>query len=281
MTSSTTPNLPELTFTKPGIAIITGASSGIGRATAIALSSAGWTCVLSGRRADQLEETERLIAAAAPSASITSAVNKPLSVPGDLTAPGGPEALFTAALSTFGRVDLLFNNAGVASPSGEISTIDPIAFERLLHINVTVPFICTSLAVRAMKAQSPRGGRIINNGSLSSMTPRPNSAPYTISKHAITGLTKSTALDGRSFGIACSQIDIGNAQSDLSASVNSAGHIQPNGHLFREAMMDVRHAANAVAYLASLPLDVNVLNQVRMITILSLHSFFSPDHPLR
>ena len=266
MASSASASGPQpLAFITPGIAIVTGASSGIGRATAIALSAAGWACVLSGRRADQLAETEKMIAAAVETSP------KPLSVAGDLTEPGAPEALFDAAISAFGRVDLLFNNAGVASPGGPIDEIDAPSFERLLKINVTVPFICTSLAVKAMKQQNPQGGRIINNGSISSMNPRPDSAPYTLSKHAITGLTKSTALDGRAFRIACSQIDIGNAQSDLSAAASSAGHRQPSGQVVKEPMMDVRYAAHAVVYLASLPLDVNVLNQVRTSSLLAAH----------
>lgn len=249
----------KLEMTTPGVAVITGASSGIGRATAIALAEAGWTCVLSGRREGELEETVKMIEQA------TEAKTKTLIVPGDLTQTGAAEKVFESAFKTFGRIDLLFNNAGIAQPNGPIDEIDFEAFQKLLHINVSAPFECTSLAFKYMKKQSPQGGRIINNGSISSMSPRPNSAPYTLSKHAITGLTKSTALDGRKYRIACTQIDIGNAISSLSASIGS-GHPQADGSIKKEDMMDVRYAAQSVVYLASLPLEVNVLNQTIMAT---------------
>ncbi|MCO5585467.1 hypothetical protein L7F22_039400 [Adiantum nelumboides] len=249
----------NLQMTKPGVAVITGASSGIGRATAIALSEAGWTCVLSGRREVELKETANLIEKA------SEGKGKTLIVPGDLTQTGAAEKVFESAFQTFGRIDLLFNNAGIAQPNGPIDEIDFEAFKTLLHINVSVPFECTSLAFKYMKKQSPQGGRIINNGSISSMSPRPNSAPYTLSKHAITGLTKSTSLDGRKYRIACTQIDIGNAISSLSAA-HGAGHAQADGSIKKEDMMNVGYAAQSVVYLASLPLEVNVLNQTIMAT---------------
>lgn len=249
----------DIQMTKPGVAIITGASSGIGRATAIALAKAGWTCVLSGRRQMELEQTAELID------QENENKEKSLIISGDLTQEGVAERVFETAFKTFGKIDLLFNNAGIAQPNGPIDEIDFHAFQKLLHINVSVPFLCTSLAFKYMKLQSPQGGRIINNGSISSFSPRPNSAPYTLSKHAITGLTKSTALDGRQFGIACTQIDIGNAISSLSAA-HGKGHPQADGSIKQEDMMDVRYAAQSVVYLASLPVEVNVLNQTIMAT---------------
>ncbi|PWN90898.1 short-chain dehydrogenase/reductase SDR [Acaromyces ingoldii] len=251
-----------LPFTKPGVAIVTGASSGIGRAAAISLYQAGWSCVLSGRRDVELQETARRMEAAGLASDSQASI---CCVCGDLTARGEIERLFNETVKTFGRIDLLFNNAGVGNAKVAMEDIPFEDFQSLLQINVAVPFRCTQLAIKQMKAQVPMGGRIINNGSVSSVTPRPLSAPYTLSKHAITGLTKSTALDGRQHNIACTQLDIGNAQSVMSDS-KTGGVLQADGSLRPEPVMDVRYAGHAVAYLASLPLDVNVLNQTIMAT---------------
>ena len=229
-----------------GIAVVTGGGAGIGRATAIALSEQGWTVVVTGRKLGPLEETVAMLATSG------------LAIAADVTEPDSVDELFTHAVERFGRVDLLFNNAGVAARGVPIDELEIEAWNRVIATNLTGSFLCARAAFAQMRRQDPRGGRIINNGSVSATTPRPFSAPYTASKHAITGLTKSLSLDGRSMGIACGQIDIGNAASSMVDKMAS-GIVQANGDISAEATMDVRHAANAVVHMASLPLDANVL----------------------
>lgn len=228
------------------VAIVTGAGSGIGRATAMALVQAGFSVVLAGRRADALNAVAAEIGKAAT--AIATDVMDPKSVAN----------LFAKTKEKFGRLDLLFNNAGSGAP-GTIN-LEDLSFEQWQNVvatNLTGPFLCTQEAFRIMKAQTPRGGRIINNGSISAHVPRPNSAPYTSTKHAITGLTKSTSLDGRKYDIACGQIDIGNAASGMAANMN-AGMPQANGTMAPEPTMDVADVARSVVFMASLPLDSNV-----------------------
>jgi NAD(P)-dependent dehydrogenase (short-subunit alcohol dehydrogenase family) len=230
------------------VALVTGAGSGIGRATSLALLAAGYKVVLAGRRADALNETVAMAGDLAPNA---------LAVPTDATDPAAVKALFEATRAKFGRLDVLFNNAGTGAPT---IPMDELTFEQwktVVDINLTAVFLCTQQAFKLMKSQTPRGGRIINNGSISAHAPRPFSAPYTATKHAITGLTKSTSLDGRAHDIACSQIDIGNAASEMTQRMTS-GVPQANGTMMAEPRMDVKHVADAVVHMASLPLDVNV-----------------------
>ena len=232
--------------TSSKIALITGAGSGIGRASAVALAENGWSIVLAGRRKDMLEETVGMLPSGTQS----------LVVPTDVTQVDQIRALFAATKERFGRLDLLFNNAGL----GGGAPIEDLEIERwklAVDTNLTGCFVCTQEAFRIMKDQDPRGGRIINNGSISAHAPRPNSAPYTATKHAITGLTKSTSLDGRKYDIACGQIDIGNAGTPL-ASRMANGVPQANGDVRPEPLMDVKHVADAIVYMASLPLDANV-----------------------
>jgi NAD(P)-dependent dehydrogenase (short-subunit alcohol dehydrogenase family) len=236
------------------VALVTGAGSGIGRASALALARAGFSVVLAGRRAALLEETEKL-------AGATASV---LAVEADVGSEADVERLFTATVSRFGRLDLLFNNAGIATP-GKLEDLTLEAWNKVLAVNLTGAFLCTRAAFRIMKAQHPMGGRIINNGSISAHSPRPNSAPYTATKHAITGLTKSTSLDGRKYNIACGQIDVGNAATAL-AKKFSEGVEQAHGEIAVEPVMDVEHVANAIAYMASLPLDANVQTLTVMAT---------------
>jgi NAD(P)-dependent dehydrogenase (short-subunit alcohol dehydrogenase family) len=231
------------------VALVTGAGSGIGRATALALLREGWSVVLAGRRRDALERTA---AAAGPDGE------RVLPVTADVSDPSSVQALFEAARVRFGRLDLLFNNAGTGAPAVPLEDLTVEQWRRVLDVNLTGAFLCTQAAFRLMKSQVPRGGRIINNGSLSAYVPRPCSAPYTASKHAITGLTRSTALDGRKYDIACGQIDIGNAGTEMTARM-SQGVPQASGELAVEPTMDVEHVARAVLYVASLPLDANVL----------------------
>jgi len=237
------------------IALVTGAGSGIGRATAVALSHEGYAVVLAGRRRAALEETA---ASAGPEA-------RTLVVPTDLTDPAAVNALFDKTRDTFGRLDVLFNNAGAGAPPIPLEDLTLDQWRKVIDVNLTAVFLCTQAAFRRMKAQSPRGGRIINNGSISAHTPRPNSAPYTASKHAITGLTKSTALDGRKYDIACGQIDIGNAATEMTAKMAN-GVPQASGGVAVEPTMDVDIVARAVVYMASLPLDANVLFMTVMAT---------------
>ena len=239
----------------PQVAIVTGAGSGIGRATTLALLREGYSVALAGRRPDALEQT---IAQAAVGA-------RALAVPTDVTDPQSVRRLFDQTVGTFGRIDLLFNNAGTGAPAIQLDDLTIEQWRRVVDVNLTGTFLCTQEAFRRMKAQLPRGGRIINNGSISAHTPRVLSAPYTATKHAITGLTKSTALDGRAFDIACGQIDIGNAETPLTARMKD-GVPQASGAVAAEPTMDVEHVARAVVYMASLPLDANVLFMTVMAT---------------
>jgi NADP-dependent 3-hydroxy acid dehydrogenase YdfG len=226
--------------------MVTGAGSGIGKATALAFGREGYGVVLAGRRQDALDEVAKQIGTNA------------LAVSTDVTEPKSVAKLFAAAKAKFGRLDVLFNNAGTGAPGTIL--LEDIAVETWLSVvatNITGPFYCTQEAFRLMKSQDPRGGRIINNGSISAHAPRPNSAPYTATKHAITGLTKSTALDGRKYDIACGQIDIGNAQSNMTATM-ATGMPQANGTIAPEPTMDVNEVAKSVLFMASLPLDANV-----------------------
>jgi NAD(P)-dependent dehydrogenase (short-subunit alcohol dehydrogenase family) len=236
------------------VALVTGAGSGIGRAVAFAFAAAGYAVVLAGRRPQPLEET----AASAPG-------GETLVVPTDVGDAAQVAALFAATRERFGRLDVLFNNAGTGAPPVPMEDLTPAQWQRVVDVNLTGPFLCTQQAIRLMKAQSPRGGRIINNGSISAHAPRPNSAPYTATKHAITGLTKATALDGRAFDIACGQIDIGNAATPMTARMGQ-GVPQANGTMAPEPVMDVEAVAKAVLYMASLPLDANVLSMTVMAT---------------
>jgi NAD(P)-dependent dehydrogenase (short-subunit alcohol dehydrogenase family) len=230
------------------IALVTGAGSGIGRAVSLALNSAGYSVVLAGRRASELERTT----------SMTTAGNAPmLAVPTDITQPDRVAALFDRTKETFGRLDVLFNNAGTSAPG---VPMEDLAFEQwstVVAVNLTGAFLCAQHAIRLMKSQQPRGGRIINNGSISAHSPRPNSAPYTATKHAITGLTKSISLDGRKYDIACGQIDIGNAATEMTERMNY-GVMQADGTKAPEPRMDVKLVADAVVYMANLPLEANV-----------------------
>ena len=230
------------------VAMVTGAGSGIGRASSLALLVAGYQVVLAGRRADALQETIALAGDLGAQA---------LAVPTDATDPAAVKALFAATRERFGRLDLLFNNAGTSAPA---IPMDELSFEQwkaVVDINLTAVFLCTQQAFALMKTQDPRGGRIINNGSISAYAPRPFSTPYTATKHAITGLTKSTSLDGRAHDIACGQIDIGNAASEMTQRM-ATGVPQANGTLMAEPRMDVKHVADAVVHMASLPLEANV-----------------------
>jgi NAD(P)-dependent dehydrogenase (short-subunit alcohol dehydrogenase family) len=230
------------------VAVVTGASSGIGRAVARALLGDGYGVALAGRRADRLEEA----AGAAGEASARA-----LPVPTDVTDAGSVEALFARTVERFGRVDVLFNNAGISAPGVLLEDLTVEQWRAVIDTNLTGAFLCTRQAFAVMKAQSPRGGRIINNGSISAYVPRPNSAPYTASKHAITGLTRSTALDGRKYDIACSQIDIGNAATEMAAKM-ATGVPQADGSIAIEPLLDLAHVVDAVRYIAALPLGANV-----------------------
>ena len=234
---------------KGKIALVTGAGSGIGRAASLALQGAGFSVALAGRRAAELERT---------AAMATRSGGSMLSIPADVSRPESVSALFNRVRESFGRLDLLFNNAGMGAPAVPIEELTFDQWNAVVGVNLTGAFLCAQEAVRLMKAQSPRGGRIINNGSISAHAPRPNSAPYTATKHAISGLTKCLALDGRAFDITCGQIDIGNASTPMTERM-SAGVPQASGGLLAEPVMDVEHAAQAVLYMASLPLDANVL----------------------
>ena len=230
------------------VAVITGAGTGIGKATALALLENGYSVTLAGRRIEPLEMT---VTEAGPAASRT------LVVPTDVGNPDAVSALFAATQERFGRLDLLFNNAGTGAPSVLLEDLTYDQWKSVVDTNLTGAFLCTQEAFRLMKSQDPMGGRIINNSSISSQVPRPNSAPYTSTKHAITGLTKSTSLDGRKYDIACGQIDIGNAETQMTGGMKR-GALQPNGSTMVEPTMDVDNVARAVLYMASLPLDANV-----------------------
>ena len=224
------------------VAVVTGAGSGIGRAVALALRGAGYSVAIAGRRVSALEET---------------AGGAMLVVPTDVSKPEDVRALFARVKETFGRLDLLFNNAGMGAPNVPMEDLTFEQWSAVVGVNLTGAFLCAQEAIRIMKAQEPRGGRIINNGSISAYAPRPNSAPYTATKHAITGLTKCISLDGRKHDIACGQIDIGNAATELTERM-AAGVAQASGAVMPEPRMDLKHVADAVLYMASLPLEANV-----------------------
>ncbi len=244
------------------IALVTGAGSGIGRAVALTLQKHGYDVALAGRRASELDKTVSMSAADGGSGRM-------IAIPTDVGKPESVDALFAAVARDFGRLDVLFNNAGMGAPG---IPMDELTFEQwnaVVSVNLTGAFLCAQRAMKMMKTQTPQGGRIINNGSISATTPRPNSAPYTSTKHAITGLTKSIALDGRPFDIACGQIDIGNAATEMTERM-SAGIIQANGATMVEPRMNVQHVADAVLYMANLPLESNVLTMTVMATKMPL-----------
>jgi NAD(P)-dependent dehydrogenase (short-subunit alcohol dehydrogenase family) len=245
-------------MTTSKIAVVTGAGSGIGRAVSIALNAVGYSVVLAGRRADELERTA------------SAAKDRPMiPVPTDVSQPDQVKALFALVAERFGRLDLLFNNAGKGTPAVPMEELSFEQWSSVVGVNLTGAFLCAQEAIRLMKAQDPRGGRIINNGSISAHAPRPHSAPYTATKHAITGLTKSISLDGRPFDIACGQIDIGNAATEMTERMAS-GVLQANGSTMIEPRMDVKHVADSVVYMASLPLDANVQFMTVMATKMPL-----------
>jgi len=230
------------------VAIVTGAGSGVGKAVALALLKEGYQVALAGRRKDALEQV---------AGEAGDARSRALIVPTDVCDPAAIRALFAQTKNAFGRLDLLFNNAGIGA-AGLLEDLSVDQWKKVVDTNLTGSFLCTQEAFKIMKDQNPRGGRIINNGSISAHTPRPNSAPYTSTKHAISGLTKATALDGRKYDIGCGQIDIGNAATDMTARM-AKGVLQPNGTTQVEPTMNVQAVADAVVYMASLPLDANVL----------------------
>jgi NAD(P)-dependent dehydrogenase (short-subunit alcohol dehydrogenase family) len=238
------------------IAMVTGAGSGIGKATTLAFLKEGYSVVLAGRRAEALEQTL---------AEAGSRRSNALAIPSDVSNPSSVRDLFEKTKTTFGRLDVLFNNAGTSTGPIPLEDLPVEQWRHVIEINLTGAFLCTQAAFRLMKEQTPRGGRIINNGSISAHVPRPNSAPYTASKHAITGLTKSTALDGRKYDIACGQIDIGNAETEMTAKMHQ-GVLQARGDIATEPTMDANHVARAVVYMAGLPLDANVLFMTIMAT---------------
>jgi NAD(P)-dependent dehydrogenase (short-subunit alcohol dehydrogenase family) len=225
------------------VALVTGAGSGIGRAASLALHAAGYSVVLAGRRAAELERT--------------AASARMLPVPTDISRPDQVRALFARTREAFGRLDVLFNNAGIGAPGIPMEDLTYEQWSAVVAVNLTGAFLCAQAAIKLMKAQQPRGGRIINNGSISAHVPRPNSAPYTATKHAITGLTRCISLDGRKYDIACGQIDIGNAATEMTERI-TAGVPQANGTKRIEPRMNVRYVAEAVVYMANLPLDANV-----------------------
>ena len=230
------------------IALVTGAGSGIGRAVALALQNAGYSVVLAGRRATELEKTAGLAAKLG---------GKMLPVPTDVSQPESVHALFAKTKEAFCRLDVLFNNAGASAPGVPMEDLTYEQWSKVVGVNLTGAFLCAREAIKLMKAQQPRGGRIINNGSISAHVPRPNSAPYTATKHAVTGLTRCISLDGRKHDIACGQIDIGNAATEMTERM-TAGVPQADGSTMVEPRMDVQHVADAVLYMAGLPLDANV-----------------------
>jgi NAD(P)-dependent dehydrogenase (short-subunit alcohol dehydrogenase family) len=238
------------------VAIVTGAGTGIGKAVALALVEDGYSVVFAGRRAELLEQA---VSSAGVSAS------RCMAVPADVSNPASVRALFAKAMERFGRLDLLFNNAGIGTPPIPMEDLPFEQWKTVVDTNLNGAFLCTQEAIRIMKAQTPRGGRIINNGSISAHAPRPHSVAYTATKHAMTGLTKSTSLDGRAHDIACGQIDIGNAATDLTARMPS-GVLQANGQVAAEPTIDTAHVGRAVVYMAGLPLDANVQFMTLMAT---------------
>ena len=244
-----------MTASSGRVAIVTGAGTGIGKAAVLALMKEGYRVALAGRRREPLDQA----------AAESGAGERALVVPTDVADPALVRALFARTKEAFGRLDVLFNNAGRSSPAVPLEDLTYEQWKKVVDVNLTGMFLCTQEAFRIMKGQDPRGGRIINNGSISAHTPRPNSAPYTATKHAVTGLTKCTALDGRKYDIACSQIDVGNARTELAERM-AKGVPQADGRIAVEPLMDVEHVARAVAHLAGLPLDVNVLFMTIMAT---------------
>ena len=240
----------------PKVAIVTGAGTGIGKAVALAFLKDGYRVVLAGRRSEPLEKA--IAEAGAPTESA-------LAVPTDVADPGAVGNLFARTREAYGRLDVLFNNAGVGAPGINLEDLTFEQWKNVVDINLTGVFLCIQEAFRMMKSQDPRGGRIINNGSISAHTPRPHSVAYTATKHAMTGLTKSTSLDGRAYDIACGQIDIGNAATEMTASMPT-GVLQPNGQTIAEPTVEVAHIVRAVVYMAGLPLDANVLFMTVMAT---------------
>ena len=243
-------------MTPEKVAIVTGGGTGIGRAVALGLAEEGYSVVVAGRRKDRLEATAEQGSASG---------QRMLPIAADVGDPASVQHLFTTTKDRFGRLDLLFNNAGQLAPSVPMEDLTYEQWMAVVNANLTGAFLCTQQAIKIMKAQQPRGGRIINNGSISAQTPRPHSAPYTATKHAMTGLTKSTALDGRPYDIACGQIDAGNATTELT-SVMATGVLQPSGQVATEPTISVEHVVAAVLYMASLPLDANVLFMTVMAT---------------
>jgi NAD(P)-dependent dehydrogenase (short-subunit alcohol dehydrogenase family) len=239
-----------------GIAVVTGGGTGIGRAVALALGREGYSVVIAGRRSEPLQATAE---------EGRGVGTRMLPVPADVGDPASVSALFRKTRETFGRLDLLFNNAGQSAPPVPLEDLSYEQWRSVLDVNLTGPFLCTQEAFRMMKNQQPRGGRIINNGSVSAHAPRPFSAPYTATKHAITGLTRSTSLDGRQYDIACGQIDIGNAATEMTEKM-AEGVLQANGTVQAEPRIDVEQVARAVVHMASLPLDTNVLFMTIMAT---------------
>jgi hypothetical protein len=237
-----------MTEAKNKIAVVTGAGTGVGRAASLALMGAGFTVVLAGRRLEKLQETQKL----------GEKIGKSLPVSADMTDPASIAALFAKVMDVYGRLDLLFNNAGMGTPAMPFEDLGLAQWQAVVATNLTAPFLCTQQAFRIMKDQTPRGGRIINNGSISAHAPRPFSSPYTSTKHAITGLTRATNLDGRAYDIAVGQIDIGNAATPMTDRMVD-GVLQPDGRKMPEPRMDAKAVGDAVAYMASLPLDANVL----------------------
>jgi NAD(P)-dependent dehydrogenase (short-subunit alcohol dehydrogenase family) len=238
------------------IAIVTGAGTGIGKAVALALVDDGYSVVFAGRRGDRLDAAVTCTGAAA---------SRCLAVPTDVSNPESVRALFAATRTRFARLDVLFNNAGIGTPPIPMEDLSFEQWKSVVDTNLNGAFLCTQEAIRIMKAQSPRGGRIINNGSISAHAPRPHSVAYTATKHAITGLTRSTSLDGRAYDIACGQIDIGNAATELTARM-PLGVLQPNGQVAAEPTIDTAHVGRAVVYMANLPLDTNVQFMTLMAT---------------
>jgi len=230
------------------IALVTGAGTGIGRATSLALLKAGWSVALAGRRREPLDQVV---------ADAGDLGQHLLAVPTDVGDPASVDALFAAIDARFGRLDLVFNNAGSGAPAVPLDELDFAQWKKVVDVNLTGAFLCTQGAFRLMKRQTPRGGRIINNGSISAHTPRPFTAPYTSTKHAITGLTKATSLEGRAWDIACGQIDIGNAATEMTERM-ARGILQANGETMVEPRMDVQHVADAIVHMAALPLESNV-----------------------
>lgn len=242
------------------VALVTGAGTGVGKAAALGLSAAGYAVVLAGRRKEPLDEV---------AAEISAAGGKALAVPTNVAEPQSVEALFAAAVKEFGRLDVLFNNAGTGAPPVLLEDLTFEQWKSVVDVNLTGMFLCLQQAFRVMKAQTPRGGRIINNGSISAHAPRPNSAPYTSTKHAVSGLTKCASLDGRKYDIACGQIDIGNATTPMTARM-AGGVPQANGEMKPEPTIDARHIGDAIVYMANLPLDANV----QTITVMATHMPF-------